>query len=64
MSITGSMQLVGRVEELVLRVAALESNQNDLLTRLEKLSGELASLRMRVGKHPASAKTTAGKGDN
>ena len=63
MSITGSMQLVGQVAELVERVARLEANKTDLLARLEKLAGELAGLKMRVGKQPTSAKATAGKGD-
>ena len=63
MSITGSMQLVGQVAELVQRVATLEANKADLLAKLEKLSGELAGLRMRVGKQPTSAKAVAGNGD-
>ena len=63
MSIAGSMQLVGQVGELVQRVATLEADKADLLSKLEKLAGDLAGLRMRVGKQPSSAKATAGKGD-
>lgn len=63
MSITGSMQLVGQVAELVQRVATLEADKADLLSKLEKLAGDLAGLRMRVGKQPSSAKVVAGKSD-
>jgi hypothetical protein len=53
MSITGSMQLVGKVEELELRVSALETEKADLLARFERLGREFAGLRMRTGRKDA-----------
>jgi hypothetical protein len=50
MSITGSMQLVGKVEELERRVAALEAGNTDLSTKLGELAQELAGVRMRAGR--------------
>ena len=50
MSITGSMQLVGKIEELERRVSALETEKVDLLARFEKLSREFTGLRMRAGR--------------
>jgi hypothetical protein len=50
MSITGSMQLVGKVQELERRVAALEAERAELLARMENLARAFAGLRMRAGK--------------
>ena len=54
MSITGSMQLAGKVEELERRVSTLETEKADLLARLDKLGREFAGLRMRAGRKDAA----------
>ncbi|HEX4569952.1 MAG TPA: hypothetical protein VH184_05980 [Dongiaceae bacterium] len=53
MNITGSMQLVGKVEELERRMSALEGEKADVLVRLDKLARDFAGLRMRAGRKDA-----------
>lgn len=50
MTITGSMQLVGKVDELERRVALLETEKADLLEKIDRLAREFAGFRMRAGK--------------
>jgi len=53
MSITGSMQLAGKVEELERRVSTLEKEKADLLARLDKVARDFAGFRMRAGRKDA-----------
>ena len=53
MSITGSVQLVGKVEQLEQRVSTLEAEKADLLMRLDKLARDFAGFRMRAGRKDA-----------
>jgi hypothetical protein len=55
MSITGSMQLVGKVEELERRMSALETEKANLLVRLDKLARDFAGFRLRAGKQKDAA---------
>ena len=50
MSVTGSMQLVGKVEELERRVSTLETEKADLVVRLEELAREFTGVRIRAGR--------------
>ena len=50
MSITGSMQLVGKIEDLERRMSTLETEKAELVVRLEKLGREFAGFRIRAGR--------------
>jgi hypothetical protein len=54
MSITGSMQLAGLVEELERRVAALDAAKAELEAKLDKLTRDFMGLRMRAGRQKES----------
>ena len=55
MSITGSVQLVGKVEELERRVSVLEAEKAGLLARLDKLARDFTGFRLRAGKQQKDA---------